>query len=230
MSFSQATILSTNIIPDGAELLVSWTSSSPAGTIYQLYVNGILAWHGTALSTIVPTPPANIPASFNVGTVGASEGLVNFSADLPPPVGTGNEVQLVWQGGTYLATDLAGFHVYQSDVAGGAIDYTTPVGTIAAYVASVVTAGFGVGGFGAGGFGAAASTYTWTSGLLTNGLWAFGVRSFDQAGNEGPAATTMATILGPPNPPARDAFGKRLEYTFNGATFIVTLTWLASPM
>ena len=136
---------------------------------------------------------------------------------------------LDWQGGTYLAADLAGFHVYGTPAPAAVVDYTTPIATITAYPAGISTDGFGMGGFGMGGFGSSASTYTWTSGPLAGGTWNFGVKPFDAAGNEGMPSTSSVSISAPPRPPA--AFigtTQRLQYVYVPATFVVTLNWMPS--
>jgi hypothetical protein len=229
MAFSQASISDVRVTRDGVDLLVSWSSSAPSGTTFQLYVAGMLTWHGFARSAVVPAPPAGSSTRFDVGTVAADEGLVDFSASLPTPGGGGNRVELTWAGGDYLAADIAGYYVYGGTTAGGAVSYASPLAAIPAYLAGQVTSGYGMGGYGAGGYGAAAASYSWTSGPLSGGTWNFAVKSFDAAGNLGTARTTSAVVAAPPNPPAANAAGKRLTYLFNPVSHVATLSWLASP-
>ena len=124
----------------------------------------------------------------------------NFQSELP--ASPGRLATLSWLGGTFQGTDIAGFHVYGEDTPGGGIDYTTILATVPAYIAGIITDGFGYGGFGQGGFGQSAGAYSWTSQPLAPGTWNWGVKPFDIAGNEGPAQTTAVTIAAPPLPPA----------------------------
>lgn len=213
---------------DHGQVFLSWTSTAPAGSWYQLYLaaDGAwgLAWWGQKLSATVAAPPA--VESFIVGTVPAGEEQTSFASSLPPvPL---RQVTLTWLGGTFEAVDLAGFNVYGETVAGAGINFGSPLATITAYAAGIVTDGFGLGGFGLGGWGESAGQYTWTSNTLTSGTWHYAVLPFDTAGNLGAAATTSQTIAVPPSAPPIDAFGRRLEYTYNPSTFEATLTWLAS--
>lgn len=98
-----------------------------------------------------------------------------------------------------------------------------------AYVAGIITEGFGYGGFGQGGFGQSAGTYSWTSQPLSGGTWNWGVKPFDTAGNEGPAQTAAVTIAAPPLPPAPFPDMTRLSYTYSSTTKQATLAWNASP-
>ena len=111
----------------------------------------------------------------------------------------------------------------------GGIDYTTILATVPAYVAGIITDGFGYGGFGQGGFGQSAGSYSWTSQPLSGGTWNWGVKPFDTAGNEGSAQTTAVTIAAPPLPPAPFPNMTRLQYTYTISTNQVTLDWNASP-
>jgi hypothetical protein len=229
MAFSQALFTATTATLHGADLIVTWTSSDPDGTIFQVYVNRVLAWHGTSRTCVLPTPAAGSPTRIDVGAVGSSEGLTDLSASLPTPPGGGNRVRLAWVGGSYLGADIAGYHVYAGTAAGGAVSYATPVASIPAYIQGIATDGYGVGGYGQGGYGSAPSSYSWTSGPLSGGTWNFAVKSFDEAGNEGTPQATSAVVAAPPSPPAADADGRRLTYTYNATSHAVTLHWLASP-
>jgi hypothetical protein len=227
MAFSQATITDARAARDGVDLVLTWTSSAPAGTLFQVYVSGGLAWHGTARSCVLPAPPAGGSARIDVGAVAATEGLTDFSASLPAPAGGGDRVTLSWLGGSYLAADIAGFRVYSGTVPGGAVSYAAPVATIAAYTQGVVSGGYGTGGYGTGRYGNSAGSYSWTSGPLAGGTWNFAVKPFDVVGNEGAAQATAAVVAAPPPPPAANAAGKRMTYTYNSTTHVATLAWLA---
>jgi hypothetical protein len=89
------------------------------------------------------------------------------------------------------------------------------------------TDGYDVGPYDSGGYDAQGGTFTWKSAALWNGYWNFGVKALDGAGNEGTAAEVTVHLICPPRPPALDASGNRLEYTY--VFNIVTLSWLPSP-
>jgi hypothetical protein len=226
MSFSQSNITSVNPpVQYGTQLLLSWASSALNGTIYQVYLNQQLVWSGVGLTCSIPVPAAI--ARIDIGTVGSAENQTNFRTELPST--PARQVTLSWLGGTYQGADIAGFHIYGETTPGGGIDYTTILATVPAYVAGIVTDGFGYGGFGQGGFGLSAGSYTWTSQPLSGGTWNWGIRSFDIAGNEGSAQTTAVAVSAPPLPPAPLPNATRLQYTYNSSTHQVTLAWNASP-
>jgi hypothetical protein len=100
---------------------------------------------------------------------------------------------------------------------------------VPAYIAGMITDGFGYGGFGQGGLGQSAGAYSWTSQPLSGGTWNWGVKPFDIAGNEGPAQAAAVTIAAPPLPPAPFADMTRLRYTYSNSTTQVSLAWNASP-
>jgi len=225
--FSQIYITSVNPpVQNGSQLLLSWTSDAPAGLWYQVYVNDSLSWYGTGLTASVPLPVH--VSRIDIGTVAAANRAVNYGGSLPAaPL---REVTLSWLGGTYEAADIAGFHVYGEVAPGGGINYSAILGTVPAYTAGIITDGYGYGGFGEGGFGEASGSYSWTSGVLTNGTWNWGVKSFDTAGNESTAQTAEVTIHAPPLPPAPFSDFTRLHYTYAaGPVFEATLNWQASP-
>lgn len=227
MPFDQADILTVSARRAGADLLVSWTTTAPAGSTYQVYVSGQLAWHGIGLSCLLPWPGGHNVA-IDVGVVDASEATDDFSASLTPfPL---DYATLDWLGGTFEADDIAGFRVFSSAVAGGAVDYGNVLADIPAYPGGILLDGWGMGGWNQGGWGRAASSYSWVSGSLTSGVWTFAVAPYDKAGNQDPSPRTVTkTILAPPRPPGADARGVRLTYTYDPSTHVATLHWLASP-
>ena len=209
----------------GRELLVAWTSTAPDGTIFQVYADKRLAWAGTDRRIFLPWPRERI--EIQVGAVAAGEAGVDFSgslSDVEPP----DRVTLSWLGGSYLG-DVAGFRVYQSAAAGGSVDYSAPVGFLPLTTASAEATGYGCGGYGSGGYGLAASSYEWTSARLGSGVWSFAVAPVDPAGNEGTPSTGSRTVSAAPRPPAPDAQGRRLTYTYDAGTGVPTLHWNASP-
>ncbi len=230
MSFSQDTI--TEVYPptwNGSALHLEWISTAPSGTVFQVYTDRKLAWHGTSRWVNLPMPTGRV--RIDVGTVESREATTDFSASLPstPP----NRARLTWLGGTYLvpdgSDDMVGFRVYGEPVPGAGIDYRTPRTEIVAYPGGILNDGFGLGGFGQGGFGRAASTYSWTSPTLGRGTWSFAIVPFDNAGNEGTAMTTQVEIIAPPISPPPDANGDRLTYSYNATTHQITLSWQPSP-
>lgn len=231
MPFDQSSIVEVRPPKwDGATLQLSWTSSAPAGTTFQVYVGRRLAWYGTSRWVAMTMPDSRV--RIDVGAVGPGEASVDFSAMLPPT--SGDRVTLTWLGGSYLdptgRDDLRGFRVFGSRRAGWDVDYTAPLAEIAAYPGGSPIDGFGIGGFGQGGYGRAASSYRWTSGALAAGTWKFAVVSFDAAGNQGPAMTMTTTVVAPPRPPGADPDGSRLRCVYDPVTRRATLSWNPSPI
>lgn len=227
MGFSQATM--TSIAPpqfQGGLMYLSWTSTSPTGTWFQVYIDQQLSWWGKSLSARLPVPNVS-PLHLDIGTVLAGEEQTDFSSSLPSS--PQRFAELNWIGGSFEAPDIAGFYVYGSAVAGGPVVTSSPLATITTYPGGFSMDGFGLGGFGLGGFGYSSSAYSWLSGPLTAGVWNFQVTPFDVSGNSGTPTSTSITIVAPPLPPALDPLGLRLQYTYDASTFEVTLNWLASP-
>lgn len=228
MAFSQATITDgPTISAIDAELRVSWTSSSAAGTWFQVYANRKLAWSGVKRSMSLPLPSDR--AWIQVGTVADGEQNTDFSSSLPSLGLSGNRAQLNWYGGRYLAEDVESFKVYGESTPGGGINYSIALATIAAHPNGVYRDGFGVGRFGQGGFGRSEVKYQWTSTPKTTGTWNWAVKAVDSAGNESSALTFSTAISVHPRPPAANADGSRLTYTYNSGTRVATLAWNASP-
>ena len=254
MAFSQSSItdVAAPVIRNG-QVFLSWTSSAPAGTWLQVYLNAELAWFGQRTSVWTPVPSG--PVRIDIGAVISGFGLDGFGAggfssavglegtdySSALPVTPKRRAELSWLGGYFEGIDLAGFHVYGEAKAGGGVNYAKALQTITAYPAGIDTSGFGLGGFGSGGFGQAAGTYDWTSEPLASGTWTFAVKPFDEAGNEGTAVTAAVAIAAPPLEPALYPDGiTRLHYTlleygqlpfgFGGFGNVESvLTWNASP-
>ncbi len=242
MAFSQATI--TDVFPPiirSGQVFLSWTSSSPEGTWFQIYENGALAWFGQRRSTWMPVPSG--PVRIDIGAVVSAMGEdgfgddsfgtpagkdgTDYSADLPPT--PARRAKLEWPGGYFQGADLAGFKVFGETTAGGGVNYARALATITAYPANIATDGFGLGLFGSGGFGSVAGTYVWISEPLYSGDWTFAVRPFDHAGNLGASITEVVTIAAPPRAPGLQPDGiTRLRYSMISGPKAV-LTWLASP-
>jgi hypothetical protein len=252
MAFSQETITAVNPpVYTGFQVALSWQTSSPAGTWFQIYIEEQLSWWGQTTAARIALPNSG-PVRVDIGTVLPGEEQTSFSGSLtaPPP----NQASLSWLGGTFIGSEIAGFKVFGSDTAGGFgsggfgagpfgdIDLTTVLADITAYPSGIYTDGFGLGGFGYGGFGQSAGTYTWTSEPLTRGNWSYAVIPYDSAGNLGTAALTGVTIACPPLPPGLFSDNSRLHYVypvgygvggfglgpFGGGNEMI-LTWNASP-
>lgn len=209
MPFSQSTLIAVNPPQwERGQVYLSWTSTSPAGTWWQVYINGALAWAKQQQWCRVPVPSG--PLRIAIGMVNPGEEHTAWTSLLP--AAPQRRVTLAWQSGSFQAIDLAGFYVYSSSSAGGSINYTTPVATLAAYP----------GGFNTGSTG----QYSWTSGALDAGTWQFAVVPFDTAGNAGSGSTTTALIVAPPRSPAAFAgTQQRLQYNYTPSS--TTLTWQA---
>jgi hypothetical protein len=240
MGFSQATITGVNPpLYTGFQVFLSWTTTSPAGTWFQIYLNDALSWWGqTTQATLILGSVG--PIRVDIGTVLPGEEQTSFASSLP--AAPARRAELEWLGGTFEGADIAGFQVWSSamgpvgfgdggfgDGPFGGITFTALEATITAYPSGIYTDGFGLGGFGLGGFGESASTYTWTSDPLTNGTWYYAVVPFDSAGNLGAPAATSVVIDAPPLPPALFGDNTRLHYTYSSITDEVTLFWNASP-
>ena len=117
---------------------------APVGTVYQVYLNQQLVWSGVGLSCSIPLPTSI--SRIDIGTVGPGDTQLDFASELAPA--PARQATLSWLGGTYQGVDIAGFHIYGEQTPGGGINYTTILATVPAYVAGMITDGFGYGGFG----------------------------------------------------------------------------------
>jgi hypothetical protein len=243
--FSQTNI--TEVFPPtayGTSILIKWLSNAPDGTLYQVYVDLHLQYHGLLTQCSVPAPPSSDLLYIDVGTVGPGEGDTDFSSSLGEPK---NRALLNWEGGTFEGIDLAGFHVYQSPKANDPPNYTHIVKDVPAYIGTVVTDGYGMGGYGHGLYGLAGANYSWTSGTVTTGYWQWAVVPYDMAGNEG-ASQTVTIFFGlPPQPPGvwPSEFSRHIHYALIAPTGLLynqngygnqgfpgiqaILTWQPSP-
>jgi hypothetical protein len=219
MAWSTSSITNVRVERLGADLLLSWSSSAPAGTTHQVYLDGRLAWAGESTRIVIPTPVDL--TTIAVGTVGAGEAYQEFISDAA--TGQPNRrAKITWEGGTFLSESIQAFRVYQGTTPGGAVSYTTPVATVQAYAGGIVNDGFGLGWFGGGGFGRAPSSYEWQSPPLAAGTWNFGVKAVDDAGIEGTAVTSSVVIAAPPLPPSGLA-----KASYNSTTRVAVLTFAA---
>lgn len=226
MPFSQASITAGPTLSDAdLELRVAWSSSSPAGTAFQVYLGRTLAWSGTATVAFLPRPPSQVEVA--VGAVGPGEESTDFGASLPGPPGSARRPSLSWLGGRYLDDTLDHFAVYRSPSAGAAVDMASPVGVVNAAEQGIWHDGYGDGGYGDGGYGAAPQVYRWSSpDPLGPGDWWFAVVPVDAAGNQGPPVLSPVTVVAPPDPPAIGPDRARLRLAYNPTTRVATLSWL----
>ena len=237
MAFTQTGITGVRVAADGPDLFVAWSSTLPGGTIFQVYVDRRLSWHGAGGRCHVPLPSGGLGRNIwvEVGAVAADEPTRDYSSSLAAPGGRSERARLTWSGGTYLdpsgRDDVRGFRIYRSPHAGAAVDLTSVVDTVVAYPGGWINDGYGKGGFGGGGFGRAATLYEWQSPPLGSGVWRFLVVPFDRAGNpRGSGQPAVVEIRSSPRPPARDADGTRLRSTYAGpSSRYLTLNWLPSP-
>jgi hypothetical protein len=236
MAFSQSGFADLRVIRDGAELHVAWTAAT-FGAIFQVYVDRRLSWCGLQQFCNVPIPAdaAGRDVLIEVGIVGTGEMNRDYSGALSGPGGSGNRAQLTWYGGTYLDPsgndDVGGYRVYTSAHPGGFVDYGSPICSIPAYPAGILTDGYGMGGFGQGGFGRASSLYKISTGSLRTGTWSIAVVPYDKVGNaQSTPQITSISIEASPRPPAAYPDGSRLTYTYSGpVTRTATLNWLPTP-
>jgi hypothetical protein len=77
MPFDQSTITEVKSPTwDGAAIHLEWSSNSPPGTVFQIYVARVLSWHGTSRWAAIPMPTAQV--RIDIGTVGPGEDIVDF--------------------------------------------------------------------------------------------------------------------------------------------------------
>jgi hypothetical protein len=225
--FDPSGVADVRAYQEPAAILIVWTTTNAAMTTRQVYIDGRLAWQGTADRVRLPyAPRPGEQVYIAVGTVGQGNRGVDFSGAL---AAIPNRAKLSWRGGRYLSPDLYGFHVYQGAGPGVAPDLARVAGDVKAAPGGVWNDGFGAsGGFGSGGFGAAAVVYSWTSRPLQSGVWQFAVAAYDRAGNESaaPALITQAIQAAPPAPAPRAADGRRAWIeSFDPTTGVYEIAW-----
>src|SRR5579883_3397079 len=128
MPFSQSSISDVFVRSSALDLYISWVSSAPKGSIYQVYLDRRLAWYGKSQYCHIPLPRDSSGRNLwvQVGTVGVNEPSRDYSASLHSQGGSGERAQLTWQGGTYLdasgSDDIRGYHLFRSPIAGAPVD------------------------------------------------------------------------------------------------------------
>ena len=71
MSFDQSTITSISKTVERGALNIDWTTTSPAGTWFQVYVDGKLAARTRSTSVSIPKP--SVGARIEIGSVDSAE-------------------------------------------------------------------------------------------------------------------------------------------------------------
>jgi hypothetical protein len=232
MPFAIAGSSDLTITPVSALAVVRlvWTGTLAAGHVWQVYANRRMIWYGSASRCELPWP--TVATHYDLCSVEAAGAQTDFSASLPasPPRGIAS---LCWYGGRYLdplTHDVTTFRVYGESTPGGGISHATPLATVPAQPGPLPSDGFGRGRFDRGRFGFAEVSFTWQSAPLpSSGTWHFAITAAGSSGNESSVAVIAVNVTKPPNPPAPNAAGQRLTYTFSTSTGQVTLNWNASP-
>ncbi|MCP4609422.1 MAG: hypothetical protein GY845_11980 [Planctomycetes bacterium] len=193
--------------------LVKWADKTNQGEMfYQVYVNGQYA--GATVDSqqrqlIVPVPSSFESAvHIEVFAIEADQALTDFSKELVSPPAVSGRVRISLLRSQNLPSDAAA-EIY-FDRGTGVIDYSQPLSNRAIKIwpawqdkagfgmsrfgagdfgyDSAAAVGFGKGCFGQGQFGLDADTIEWTSPLLMAGVYKFGVKITDGAGNKSSAS------------------------------------------
>lgn len=223
--------LASSVWSDGRSIgaprraLVKWHSSW-SDKFYRVYVNGLYA--GTTVDSqqrqlIVQVPTSfETPACIEVFAVEADEADTDFSNGVDLLPGPAGRVRITLLRGQNLPIGSTA-QVY-FDNGTGEIDYDnclnrSPIQIWPAWqdkagfgmsrfcvsdfgYDSAAAAGFGAGSFGRGWFGIDADTLEWVSGSLQAGVYGFGVKVTDAAGNESASSETGAIVVTPAARPA----------------------------
>lgn len=211
--FDQSPIVDLRVFREPGSLHIKWDSTAPAGSWYQIYINGRLVWDGPKRKYVdIPFKSrAGHTVYVSVGVVGDTDRHSDFGHtidDVPS-----NRVQLSWQGGTALDPSIKGFNIYMSTESGGPYSLQNRVGNVKVVTGPDV---------------ASLMPYSWTSGPLRSGTWQFAVAAYDSAGNEDsdPPTWDQAVSVPPPEVAPRAADGKRLWVdSYDQSTNTYTLGW-----
>lgn len=204
-SFSDAGISNIIVYLDVTDLYVSWTTDTtlnPPGTYYQVYVNGILKSSDISTSVTIPGIQSNDQdLVIHVGKVSASNRYVDYSGTLS---GLNNRAGILWYGGSWVDTNLVGYHIYMSSEPDGPVNRDKAIASIPANTGGDDWGGgYGRGPYGRGSYGRNVIEYDWTSDPLRSGRWYFEVASYDSAGNLSPQPwpSGYVDVIGPPSSP-----------------------------
>ena len=207
--------------------LVKWTDKTNQDNMfYQVYVNGQYA--GTTVDSrqrqlIVPVPSSFESAvRIEVFVVEAEQTHADLSNELVSPPATSGRVRISLLRSQDMPSDATAEIYFDNGI--GVIDYNQPLSNrpIRIWPAwqdkagfgmsrfgagdfgydSAGAVGFGKGSFGQGQFGLDADTIEWTSPPLTAGVYKFGVKITDGAGNISNASETEPITVIPGAKPA----------------------------
>jgi len=205
--------------------LVRWRSSW-TDMFYQIYVNGRFA--GATIDSqqrqmVVQIPTSlESPVRIEVFAIKAEDVYIDFSNELDTPLANNGRVRISLLRGQNLP--LGATAQFYFDNGTGQIDYEKPLNhsPVKVWAAwqdkagfgmsrfgvsdfdydSAAAVGFGKGCFGHGQFGLDADTFEWTSSPLLAGLYKFGVKIADEAGNESASNETEPITVTPAAKPA----------------------------
>lgn len=235
MAFDDAGITVTvTPLPATAEVLVTWSSSWPDGTWYQVYLDAVLIGATQRRAMVLPWPgTATGRAWVHVGAVPASEVAVVQPPAAPAALGTGARPVLTWKGGMYqkvAGRDVAGWTIFRGRAPGGAVDTAAPVGAVPAQGVVGPEGGWGVGGWGTGGWGRPRRTYQFRDQTLAGGTWNYRITPVNDQGQPGAGSDVSVAVTAPPRSPtpvADDPWGRRLIADTSGGS--PRLRWGHSP-
>ena len=207
--------------------LVKWTDKTNQGNMfYQVYVNSQYA--GSTIDSrqrqmIVPVPSSFESAvRIEVFAVEADDAHADLSNELDSPIATSERVRISLLRSQNLSIDATAEIYYDNGT--GTVDYYQPLSdrSIRIWPAwqdkagfgmsrfgvgdfgydSAGAVGFGKGSFGQGQFGLDADTIEWMSPPLAAGVYKFGVKITDGAGNKSSASETEPITVIPAARPA----------------------------
>lgn len=207
--------------------LVKWTDKTNQGNMfYQVYVNGQYA--GSTVDSQQRRMIVPIPSSFQsairieVFAIEAEDAHINLSKELVNPLATSGRIRISLLRSQNLPIDATAEIYFDNGTS--VVDYNQPLSneSIRIWPAWQYKAGFGMSGFGGsdfgydsagavgfgkgsygqGQFGLDADTIEWTSPPLTAGVYKFGVKITDGAGNKSSASETEPIVVIPAARPA----------------------------
>ena len=205
--------------------LVKWKSGL-SDKLYQIYVNGRLA--GVTLDNRQRQMVVPIPSSFEsavrieVFAVEPEQADIDFSSELIQPATNSRRVKISLLRGQNLPIDATAEIYFDNGT--GEIDYDKPLSDSPIRIwptwqdkagfamgrfgvgdfgyESAAAVGFGKGCFGHGQYGLDADTIEWISPPLQAGVYKFGVKLIDKAGNQSSVSETEPITVMPAAKPA----------------------------
>ena len=207
--------------------LVKWKSGL-SDKLYQIYVNGRFA--GATLDSQQRQIVVAIPTSFEsavrieVFAVEPEQVDIDFSSELNQPATDSGRVKISLLRSQSLSIDATAEIYFDNGT--GEIDYEKPLSDSPIRIwptwqdksgfamsrfgvgdfgyESAAAVGFGKGCFGHGQFGLDADTIEWTSPPLPAGVYKFGVKLIDKAGNQSSVSQTEPITVTPAAKPAKN--------------------------